>query len=105
MSIKYLPWHEKVWGQIADMRERLPHAMLLHGRPGIGKRHLAEVLAQSLLCENRGDEGLACGTCPACVWFASGNHPDFRLIQPEALAPVQEEAEAAENAEDSKKKP
>jgi len=105
MSIKYFPWQKKVWTQLADMRERLPHAMLIHGRPGIGKRHLAEVLAQSLLCEDRGDEGLACGVCPACAWFASGNHPDFRLVQSEALAPAQEEAEAGENAEEGKKKP
>lgn len=105
MSVKYFPWQKKVWTQLADMRERLPHAMLIHGRPGIGKRHLAEILAQSLLCENRGDESLACGACPACAWFASGNHPDFRLIQPEALAPVQEEAETGENAEEGKKKP
>ena len=76
MSIKYFPWQKKVWTQLADMRERLPHAMLIHGRPGIGKRHLAEVLAQSLLCEDRRDEGLACGVCPACAWFVSGNHPD-----------------------------
>lgn len=87
------------------MRGRLPHALLIHGRPGIGKLHLAQVLAQSLLCEDRGNEGLACGLCPACAWYASGNHPDFRLIQPEALAPAQEDAEAAEAAEESKKKP
>lgn len=105
MSIKYFPWQKKVWTQLADMRERLPHAMLIHGRPGIGKRHLAEVLAQSLLCEDRRGEGLACGVCPACAWFVSGNHPDFRLVQPEALAPAQEEAEAGENAEEGKKKP
>ncbi len=87
------------------MQERLPHALLFHGRPGIGKRYLAEILAQSLLCENRSNEGLACGTCPACAWFASGNHPDFRLLQPEALAPAQEEAESAEGLEETKKKP
>ena len=101
----YFPWQEKVWEQLAGMRERLPHALLFHGRTGIGKQHLAEVLAQSLLCENRSGAGLACGACPACAWFASGNHPDFRLVQPEALAPVQEESEAGESAEESKKKP
>ena len=87
------------------MQGRLPHALLFHGRPGIGKRHFAEVLAQSLLCEKRSRQGLACGACAACAWFASGNHPDFRLIQPEALAPAIEEAEAGEGAEEGKKKP
>ena len=86
------------------MHGRLPHAMLFHGRPGIGKLHLAQVLAQSLLCENRLTKGLACGACPACTWFASGNHPDFRLVQPEALAPTQEEADTGEGVEETKKK-
>ena len=104
MFIKYLPWQSEVWNRLMGMRERLPHALLVHGRPGIGKLHLAQVLAQSLLCESRSKEGLACGACPACAWFISGNHPDFRLIQPEALAPVSEEEEGAEGAEESKKK-
>jgi len=86
------------------MRGRLPHALLFHGRPGIGKQHLAGVLAQSLLCENRLKNGLACGSCLACGWFAAGNHPDYRLVQPEALAPADEEAGAAEIDEEGRKK-
>ena len=105
MSLKYLPWHEEIWGRLAASGERLPHALLFHGRPGIGKLHLAEVLAQSLLCENRSKEGLACGTCPACAWFSAGNHPDYRLIQPAALAPAEDEAETEEPTEEGKKKP
>jgi DNA polymerase III subunit delta' len=105
MSIKYLPWQDEVWNRLRGMQDRLPHALLLHGRAGIGKLHLAQVVAQSLLCENRAEIGLACGTCPACAWFASGNHPDFRLVQPEALAPVQEEAEASASGEEGKRKP
>ena len=87
------------------MHGRMPHALLFHGRPGIGKLHLAQVLAQSLLCENRATDGLACGACPACVWFVAGNHPDYRQVQPEALAPAEEEAETTEEAAESKKKP
>lgn len=104
MSVKYYPWQEQIWNRLAEMRGRLPHALLFHGRPGIGKLHLAEVLAQSLLCENQSKDGLACGACPACGWFAAGNHPDYRLIQSEALAPAEEDAEG-EVAEESKKKP
>lgn len=105
MLIKYLPWHEAVWNRLTASGERMPHALLLHGRSGIGKLHLAAVLAQSLLCENRSENGLACGSCPACAWFAAGNHPDYRLIQPAALAPADEEADAEEAGEETKKKP
>ncbi len=105
MSINYYPWQEKLWNRLGDMHGRLPHALLFHGRPGIGKLHLAEVLAQSLLCENRSGHRLACGACPACGWFSAGNHPDYRLVQPEILSPVDEDAEAGETGEEGKKKP
>ncbi len=104
MSINYFPWQEEIWTRLALRREHLPHALLFHGRPGIGKLHLAEVLAQSLLCENRSKDGLACGICPACTWFSAGNHPDYRLIQPEALSPAEEDGEG-EASEEGKKKP
>ncbi len=104
MIIKYYPWQEEVWKRLIDMGARLPHALLFHGRPGIGKLHLAEVLAQSLLCESRSKESLACGACAACSWFSAGNHPDFRRIQPEALAP-EEDAELGEESTEGKKKP
>ena len=87
------------------MRGRLPHALLIHGRPGIGKLHFAQVLAQALLCERRTDSGLACGACPACNWFAMGNHPDFRLVQPEALGAGPEAGEADDVVDTEKRKP
>lgn len=93
-----------MWSRLLEMRDRLPHALLFHGRPGIGKLHLAEALAQSLLCENRLKSGLACGACPACGWFAAGNHPDFRLVQPEALSAAEDIAEGGEADEEGKKK-
>ena len=42
----------------------------------------AIALAKSLLCRNP-IQTQACGTCPSCIWFAEGNHPDFRIISPE----------------------
>jgi DNA polymerase-3 subunit delta' len=104
MSINYFLWQETAWNQLAGMRRNLPHALLFHGRPGIGKLHLAEVLAQSLLCENPSKRHLACGACSACGWFVAGNHPDFRLIRPEIMSLADEDAEAGEAGEDSKKK-
>jgi DNA polymerase-3 subunit delta' len=65
----------------------LPHAILLRGRSGLGKTDLAARFAEWLLCEAHprpADAG--CGRCPACNWFAQGNHPDFRCVEPEALA-------------------
>lgn len=65
------------------MRGRFPHAVLLHGRQGIGKLDLAQALAASLLCESPQPEGMACGACLSCGWLGQGNHPDFRMVEPE----------------------
>lgn len=90
--------HSKVWAGLQARRMQLPHSLLLVGQKGLGKYELAKRFAASLLCESPSIEGLACGKCLACNWFEQGNHPDFRLLQPDALG---EEAEV----EDGKKKP
>lgn len=90
--------HKTVWSGLLARREQLPHALLLIGQKGLGKFELARQFAASLLCESPQADGRACGKCLACNWYTQGNHPDFRQLQPEALA---EEGEA----EDGKKKP
>lgn len=86
MTFMY-PWSGQVWESLVRKLDRLPHALLIHGGPGIGKLALAERFAQWLLCEGaHGDDG-PCGACAACRWFSLGNHPDYRRIEPESLAP------------------
>ena len=96
---QFLPWQLETARNWLGNRERFAHAWLVHGLAGIGKLDFAVAAAASLLCETPQD-GLACGHCAACAWFASGNHPDLRRIRPEAIA-VEEGAEAAEQAEDA----
>ncbi|MBP6189028.1 MAG: DNA polymerase III subunit delta' [Azonexus sp.] len=96
--MKIIDLHSKVWSGLQARRKQLPHALLLVGQKGLGKYELARRFAASLLCESPTIDGLACGKCLACNWFEQGNHPDFRLLQPDALG---EEAEV----EDGKKKP
>lgn len=59
---------------------RLPHALLLIGPDGIGKRRVAEVLAAAILC----DEGIPCGACPSCRAMIAGTHPDYYAVEAEA---------------------
>lgn len=76
------PWNEPILDALARRLERLPHALLIHGPRGVGKRVLAERISQLLLCEG---EKRPCDTCDACRWFRGGNHPDFRRVEPEFL--------------------
>ena len=93
-------WIEVQLAELAEMRARLPHALLVHGREGVGQFELGMAFAQFLLCEKPTPNGRACARCSACIWFEQGNHPDFRLLQPESMA----RDEDGEGAAESKKK-
>ncbi len=95
--INWVELHRDAWNQIqaAKATDRLAHALLLTGSAGIGKLAFAESVAASLLCDQPDIDGQACGTCTACTWHASGNHPDFRRLRPEAYSEEQPEAEDA----------
>ena len=80
----YLPWHQQQWQLLQASRSqgRLPHAILLTGPQGLGKQEFAQLLAQSLLCQNPVEDGQPCNECRFCQLFLAGNHPDFNLIAP-----------------------
>ena len=90
------PWNAPLFESLKARAERFPHALLIHGARGTGKLALAERAAQLLLCEDTARR--PCGRCEGCRWFAAGSHPDFRRLEPEALAkePAGDPEEAAE---------
>jgi DNA polymerase III subunit delta' len=77
-----LPWHRDLLLDALTTRSRWPHALLLTGAAGIGKRRLALELARALLCETPRADGTACGVCEGCRYVAAGQHPDLRLVEP-----------------------
>lgn len=58
--------------------ERVSHAYLFVGPPGVGKKSAAKAFACALLCDDGG-----CGNCSACSRVRRGVHPDVHLIEPE----------------------
>ena len=94
--------HPDTWAALFAQRDRPAHAILIGGRAGLLKTDLAIEFAAALLCEAPTPLG-ACGACPACNWFAQGNHPDFRYLRPDSEASAEEgEAKPAEKGKPSR---
>jgi DNA polymerase-3 subunit delta' len=89
------PWQTESWQALQGLHARLPHALLLKGAQGIGKLDLALNFAQSLLCEKPNADGMACQECSSCHWFEQDSHPDFRLVQPDAMTAAEDGEEKA----------
>jgi DNA polymerase-3 subunit delta' len=77
--VKLAPWHVEPWARLAARRERnrLPHALLLCGAAGTGKRVFADALAAALLCLHPRVDGMPCTECRTCHLIAAGSHPDL----------------------------
>jgi DNA polymerase-3 subunit delta' len=82
-SPELLPWQQQNLNHVLQLRQagRMPHALMLNGRPGTGIRQFATVLAGIFMCSE--DQPLACGHCHSCRLNAAGTHPDLMLLEPE----------------------
>jgi DNA polymerase-3 subunit delta' len=65
-------------------RNRVHHAYLFAGPPGVGKETAARAFAAALLCERGGTD--ACGACASCAKVERGVHPDLVVVLPEVEA-------------------
>ncbi len=90
-----MPGFEDIIGQQHPIRflqaflrnATLPHALLLTGISGIGKRLTAKAVAMTLNCSNAkaasDDRPDACGRCRSCRQIGAGTHPDVIQIEPQ----------------------
>ncbi|TWG94534.1 DNA polymerase III, delta prime subunit [Luteimonas sp. J16] len=79
------PWQQRAYDQaVATLAEgRLGHALLLCGPARLGKRAVAEALARYVLCQSRGADGRACGTCRSCRLFEARSQRDPVEVRPD----------------------
>ncbi len=83
MKFSEILGQNKIKEQLASMvnNNRISHALLFHGKEGIGKKALALAFAQYIICENKHGND-SCGECPACKKAQKMVHPDIHYVFP-----------------------
>lgn len=78
----FASWQQRVYDQAVTALDagRLAHGLLFCGPAQLGKRAVAERLAQRLLCQKPLAEGEPCGQCRSCHLLAAGTHPDYQFV-------------------------
>lgn len=77
MHFHHFIGNEKVKEQLSflEASQHLPHALLIEGDTGLGKRTLAHEIALNLFCRGEGER--PCGHCAQCSKAEKGVHPDI----------------------------
>lgn len=77
-----LPWLRESQAALLRLREqsRLPHALLIPAREGVGAEPLAQWMAAVSLCESA---AAPCGRCASCALLRADNHPDLHQVERE----------------------
>ena len=74
---------------------RLAHAYIITGEPGVPLKETALFLAQSILCDH--PNPLACGECTTCERFVRNEYPDFIFLNGEEDSIKKEEVKETVN--------
>lgn len=88
-AVVMAPWQQRAYRQAAAALDsnRMGHALLITGPALLGKRAVAERLAQRLLCTQRSTqqktEGEPCGQCRGCRLFAARAQNDPVEVRPD----------------------
>jgi len=90
---------EEALSRLMDMAasDRPPHALLIAGPVGAGKRTAALVFAKAAMCPHRQGH-LACGKCRVCTSFDAGTNPDLTVVDCEKSIKVEAVRELRELA-------
>lgn len=73
--------NSRAWKMVSAMilNKKIPHAIIIEGDKGLGKKTLAKFLAKACLCE----ENTPCLNCKSCHLIDVGTHPDCQILEPE----------------------
>lgn len=90
--LQEIPWNQDLWNDLIERYHGagLPHASLLLGNDGVGKRSFAFKLAKFLLCQSSAKKqaqatvNVPCDQCHSCQLMDAGSHPDYFICDQEA---------------------
>jgi DNA polymerase-3 subunit delta' len=88
--LQNIPWNSDLWQGLVKRYHGsgLPHASLILGNEGTGRRSLAFKLAKFLLCQasdkKTAQSNSYCGQCHSCKLMDAGSHPDYFICDQEA---------------------
>ena len=68
---------------MSSFKDVVGHKNILNGERGSGKKLLANLFAMSLQCQDRDENGEACGKCQSCKQALHGNQPDIVRVSHE----------------------
>jgi DNA polymerase III subunit delta' len=69
-----------LYSELFNLRERLPHALLIYGADNYAKLHdISITFAKYVLCLSP-LHNLACNQCESCILFANNTHPDIFFL-------------------------
>ncbi|MFP6590026.1 MAG: DNA polymerase III subunit delta' [Candidatus Latescibacterota bacterium] len=82
MSLDRITGQQRAKAQISAWfaSGRLPHAVLITGQEGVGKRRLALELAKAINCRQM--PGVGCDSCSSCTKAESLSHPNVHVLLP-----------------------
>jgi len=82
LSLDRIVGQERAKAQISAWfaSQRLPHAVLITGQEGVGKRRLALELAKAINCRQM--PGVGCDSCSSCTKAESLSHPNIHILLP-----------------------
>lgn len=76
MRLEEFVSNDNIIQELSDAMQHntLPHAIIIDGAKGTGKKTLADIIACYSVCTG---ENRPCGKCPACLKAAHRSHPDI----------------------------